>query len=75
MGNERQYSVIFRINASGNLPATYGLPLAGGGVIDNNVAYDLHMTRKGLYSPNDAEVVGDYTGLTSPFDFDRDADD
>jgi len=30
---------------------------------------------KGLYSPYDAKIVGDYTGLTPPFDFDRDADD
>jgi hypothetical protein len=24
-----------------------------------------------LYSPYDAKVVGDYTGLTPPFDFDE----
>ncbi len=54
---------------------SYGLPLAGGGAIGNNVGYDLHTTQKGLYSPYDAKVVGDYTGLTPPFDFDGDADD
>jgi len=32
-------------------------------------------TQKGLYSPYDAKVVGDYTGLTPPFDFDEDDDD
>jgi hypothetical protein len=49
--------------------------LAGGGTIGNNVGYDLHTAQKGLYSPYDAKVVGDYTGLTPPFDFDGDADD
>jgi hypothetical protein len=28
-----------------------------------------------LYAPYDAKIVGDYTGLTPPFDFDRDGDD
>jgi hypothetical protein len=28
-----------------------------------------------LYAPYDAKVVGDYTGLTPPFDFDDDHDD
>ena len=30
---------------------------------------------QGLNAPYDAKRVGDYTGLTPPFDFDRDADD
>jgi hypothetical protein len=36
----------------------------------NNVGYDIFTTQDGLYSPYDAKVVGDYTGLTPPFDFD-----
>ncbi len=47
--------------------ADYGLPLDGGAPIGNNVGYDLHTTQKGLYSPYDAKVVGDYTGLTPPY--------
>lgn len=47
--------------------ADYGLPLDGGAPIGNNVGYDLHTTMEGLYSPYDAKVVGDYTGLTPPF--------
>jgi hypothetical protein len=66
---------VIRVNASGQIVASYGLPLAGGaGPIGNNVGYDLHTTQKGLYSPYDAKVVGDYTGLTPPFDFDEDGD-
>ena len=34
--------------------------------IGNNVGYDLHTTQNGLYSPYDAKVIGDYTGLTPP---------
>jgi len=66
---------VISVNPSGQIVASYGLPLAGGGAIGNNVGYDLKTTQKGLYSPYDAKVVGDYTGLTPPFDFDRDADD
>ena len=66
---------VLRVDSGGNLLVTYGLPLAGGDTIGNNVGYDLHTTQKGLYSPYDAKVVGDYTGLTPPFDFDEDADD
>jgi hypothetical protein len=54
---------------------SYGLPLAGGGAIGNNVGYDTHTSQNGLYSPYDAKVVGDYTGLTPPYDNDRDAGD
>ncbi|MBZ5589555.1 MAG: hypothetical protein LAO05_13415 [Acidobacteriia bacterium] len=32
-------------------------------------------TSQGLFGPYDAKVIGDYTGLTPPFDFDDDADD
>jgi hypothetical protein len=66
---------VIRVSSTGQIVASYGLPLAGGGAIGNNVGYDLHTTQKGLYSPYDAKIVGDYTGLTPPFDFDRDADD
>jgi hypothetical protein len=63
---------VIRIDHAGNLVASYGLPLAGGGSIGNNVGYDLHTTQNGLYSPYDAKIVGDYTGLTPPFDLDED---
>jgi hypothetical protein len=70
---------VIRVDMAGDIVASYGLPLAGGPVdpfpFGNNAGYDLHTTQKGLYSPYDAKVVGDYTGLTPPFDFDNDADD
>jgi hypothetical protein len=66
---------VIRVSPAGAIVASYGLPLAGGDTIGNNVGYDLKTTQKGLYSPYDAKVIGDYTGLTPPFDFDEDADD
>jgi hypothetical protein len=70
---------VIRVSPAGMIVASYGLPLAGGPVdpfpFGNNVGYDLHTTQNGLYSPYDAKVVGDYTGLTPPYDFDGDADD
>ncbi len=66
---------VIEVKKSGKIVASYGLPLEGGGAIGNNIGYDLHITQKGLYSPYDAKVVGDYTGLTPPFDFDGDNDD
>ena len=66
---------VIRVSPAGQIVASYGLPLAGGGPIGNNAGYDHHTTQKGLYSPYDAKVIGDYTGLTPPFDFDGDADD
>ena len=65
---------VIRVSQAGVIVASYGLPLAGGGAIGNNVGYDLHTTQNGLYSPYDAKIIGDYTGLTPPFDFDFDAD-
>jgi hypothetical protein len=69
---------VIRVNIAKQIVASYGLPLAGGPVdpfpFGNNVGYDKHTTQKGLYSPYDAKVVGDYTGLTPPFDFDNDGD-
>lgn len=66
---------VIRVNMAKKIVASYGLPLAGGGAIGNNVGYNLRTVQKGLYSPYDAKVVGDYTGLTPPFDFDHDGDD
>ena len=70
---------VIRVNHGGKIVRSYGLPLDGGPVapfsFGNNFGYDLHTTQKGLYSPYDAKIVGDYTGLTPPFDFDHDADD
>ena len=67
---------VIRVSPSKHIVASYGLPLAGGtGAIGDNVGYNLHTTQRGLYSPYDAKVNGDFTGLTPPFDFDEDADD
>lgn len=66
---------VIRVSPAGAIVFSYGLPLAGGGAIGNNVGYDLQTTQKGLYSPYDAKVIGDYTGLTPPFDSDEDSDD
>jgi hypothetical protein len=66
---------VIRVNSAGQILARYGLPLAGGGPIGNNVGYDLHTTQKGLYSPYDAKVIGDYTGLTPPFGFNEAEDE
>jgi hypothetical protein len=63
---------VIKVNHAGVIIANYGLPLAGGGPIGNNVGYNLHTSQKGLYSPYDAKVVGDYTGLTPPFFLDDD---
>jgi hypothetical protein len=50
--------------------ADYGLPLEGGtGAIGPNVGYSTENTQKGLYSPYDAKIIDDYTGLTPPIDF------
>jgi hypothetical protein len=62
---------VIRVNHAGHIVASYGLPLDGGGAIGNNVGYDLHSTQDGLYSPYDAKIVGDYTGITPPFGFDE----
>jgi hypothetical protein len=55
------------INKTNIIVAYYGLPLAGGaGPIGTNIGYDLNTTQLGLYSPYDAKVIGDYTGITKP---------
>jgi hypothetical protein len=72
---------VIRVDHDKNIVFSYGLPLDGttrdgtGGAIAGNVGYDIHTTQNGLYSPYDAKIVGDYTGLTPPFDFDEDDDD
>jgi len=73
---------VIRVSHAKQIVASYGLPLTGtvlpplasGTVIENNVGFDLQSPQKGLYSPYDAKVVGDYTGLTPPIDF-EDASD
>jgi hypothetical protein len=68
---------VIRVSPGKQIVASYGLPLTGGVLagfpgIGSNVGYDLETTQKGLYSPYDAKVVGDYTGLTPPIDFEDD---
>lgn len=63
---------VIRVDQAGEIVASYGLPLAGGDVIGNNVGFDPSSTQEGLYAPYDAKIVGDYTGLTPPFGFDGD---
>lgn len=62
---------VIQVNMARQIVADYGLPLDDG----NNVGYDLTTTQNGLYAPYDAKIIGDYTGLTPPFDFDNDAND
>jgi len=55
---------VIRVNPAGQIVASYGLPLAGGGAIGNNFGFDTQTVQKGMYGPYDAKVVGDFTGLT-----------
>lgn len=67
---------VIRVNSAKVIVASYGLPLAGGtGAIGVNSGYGRQSTQQGLYSPYDAKVIGDFTGLTPPRDLDEDADD
>ena len=50
---------VIRVSPAGEIVAWYGLALAGGSTIGNNVGYDLHTTQKGIYAPYDAKVIGD----------------
>jgi len=59
---------VIRVNHEKQIVSRYGLPLDGGGAIGNNVGYSLTSTQKGLYSPYDAKIIDDYTGLTPPVD-------
>lgn len=61
---------VIRVSPAGGLVMSYGLPLANGA----NIGYDLFTTQNGLYAPYDAKVIGDYTGLTPPFDNEGDGD-
>ncbi len=60
---------VIRVSQAKQIVASYGLPLAGGTTIGNNVGFDTKTVKVGLYAPYDAKVVGDYTGLTPPFGF------
>ena len=66
---------VILVNPAGEIVASYGLPLAGGDPIGNNVGYDKHTVQLGLYAPYDAKIVGDYNGLTPPFRHDLDDED
>jgi hypothetical protein len=57
---------VISVSPAGQIVASYGRPLAGGGAIGTNSGYDTSTAQKGLYAPYDAKVVGDYTGLTPP---------
>jgi hypothetical protein len=67
---------VIQITSSGTIVADYGLPLpqygdtfsggSAGILIGENVSYGLDDTQQGLYSPYDAKIIGDYTGLTVP---------
>ena len=71
--SDRFNNRVIRVNHDGDIVASYGLPLDGWPVdpvpFGSNFGYYLQTTQKGLYSPYDAKVVGDYTGLTPPFEF------
>jgi hypothetical protein len=55
------------VDHAGNLVASYGTL--------NTPGYGTQNASQGLFGPYDAKVIGDYTGLTPPFDDDEDADD
>jgi hypothetical protein len=67
---------VILINHAGKILADYGLPLpvdggtfsggSAGILIGVNVGYGLYSTQAGMYSPYDAKIIGDYTGLTPP---------
>lgn len=65
---------VIRVNMAGEIVADYGLPLTSNGGMGNNFDDGLHSTQNGLNWPYDAKVIGDFTGLTSPFGLDDDAD-
>jgi len=68
---------VIRVDALKQIVFSYGTALDGlnplpgsNNAIGGNVGFDEHSTQKGLFSPYDAKIVGDYTGLATPFDFD-----
>jgi hypothetical protein len=68
---------VLRVDSNKVLVASYGIPPSGGGTLSIpsgspvgvNIGYSPTTTTAGLYSPYDAKVIGDYTGLTPPFGF------
>lgn len=58
---------VIRVNHLTTIMGYYGLPIIGGmGPIGPNKGYDVMTTQLGLYSPCDAKIIGDYTGITNP---------
>ncbi len=57
---------VIRVSPTGQIVASYGLPMDGGDAMGSNVGYDSGSAQKGLYAPCDAKVIGDDTGLTPP---------
>ncbi|HEV3077426.1 MAG TPA: hypothetical protein VHB47_23605 [Thermoanaerobaculia bacterium] len=55
------------VDHAGNLVTSYGTL--------NVPGYGTQNASQGLFGPYDAKVIGDYTGLTPPFDDDEDGDD
>jgi hypothetical protein len=55
------------VDPAGNVVTEYGAL--------NTPGYGKLSATQGLFGPYDAKVIGDYTGLTPPFDDDEDADD
>ena len=70
-------NLVLRVDINSNLVASYGVLPSGGGTlpipstspVGVNVGYSTTTTQAGLYSPYDAKIIGDYTGLTPPFPF------
>lgn len=70
-------NLVLRIDTNKVIVASYGLAPTGGGTlpipptspVGVNIGYSPTTTTAGLYSPYDAKVIGDYTGLTPPFGF------
>jgi len=55
------------VDRDGNIVLTFGKI--------NSLGYDPHSVASGgLNSPYDAKRIGDYTGITPPFDHDHDRD-
>lgn len=62
---------VIRINKMNVMIGTYGLPLTGVlappfSLYGTNFGYNTLTTQLGLFSPYDAKIIGDYTGLTKP---------
>jgi hypothetical protein len=67
---------VILVNKAGKILADYGLPLpldggtfsggSAGILIGDNIGDGLYSTQAGMYSPYDAKIIGDFTGLTPP---------